>query len=122
MLIDVSCETRHNQLKPCSRGIPTQVNSNSNFILNFWHLVAYTVNSFIFVGHLILCISWVGQSMDLSSNDMLIHFNNIAYTCNLKSTNSSVHEHVQCCQTTIFRAHTIKLFHSIMQFNVPYVI
>ena len=35
-----------------------------------------------------------------------IYFSKIA--CYLKSTNSSVHEHVQCRQTTKFCAHEIK--------------
>jgi len=35
-----------------------------------------------------------------------VHICNIAY--NLKSTNLSVHEHVQCHQTTTFCAHEIK--------------
>ena len=65
----------------------------------------------LFVGHLILCILWVGQSTNLRSDEIPIHFSNIAYS--LKSTNSSVHEHVQCLQTTKFRADELEWFHSI---------
>ena len=36
----------------------------------------------------------------------LIHFSNVAF--NLKSTNSSVHEHIQCHQTMKFCVHEIK--------------
>ena len=39
----------------------------------------------------------VGRSTNLRSKRIQIHFSNIAY--NLTSTNSCVHEHVQCCPT-----------------------
>ena len=67
--------------------------------IGMWNMKA-TVKSFTFVRHLILCIWWKGrQSMS------------IAYS--LKFTNSNVHKHVQCRQTTNFLAHEIKWFHSI---------
>jgi len=69
----------------------------------------YTVKLFIFVKNLIsLCISWVGQCTNLRSqqNTYSLLINNTSY--NLKSANSSVHEHVQCRQTTKFGAHEMK--------------
>jgi len=70
-----------------------------------------TVKSFIFVGLLILCISWEGEYIWIQDpNEILLHLSNIAY--NLKSAYLSVHEHVQCCQSTKFRAHEMKWFHS----------
>jgi len=43
------------------------------------------------------------------------HYGNIGY--NLKSINSSVQKHVQCRQTTEFRARKIKGFHSVLLFK-----
>jgi len=57
----------------------------------------YIVKLLIFVEHLIPCISWVGQSCILDLNEIIIYFSIFAY--NLKSTNSSIHEHIQCPQT-----------------------
>ena len=42
----------------------------------------------------------------MNLNKIVIHLSNIAY--NLKSTNSSVHKHVQCHQTMKFHAHEFK--------------
>jgi len=39
---------------------------------------------------------------------------------NLQSTNSRVQEHVQCRQTTKFRAHDTKWFHSNQYHNLLY--
>jgi len=50
----------------------------------------YTVKPFLFAGHLISYLSWVGQSMNLRSQ--IVHFTFMVYTS--KSTNSSVYEHV----------------------------
>ena len=37
----------------------------------------FTVKSFLFVGHLISCILWIGQSLNLISQKLFIHFSNI---------------------------------------------
>jgi len=60
----------------------------------------------IFVGHLITCICEYDNPRIKDPNEILIHCSNIAY--NMIFTNLSVHEHVQCRQTTKFRAHEIK--------------
>jgi len=60
----------------------------------YYKVHLYTVKSFLFVGHLIL---WAGQSTKKDSNEIHMHFSNIAY--NSKSTNFSVQEHVQSPQT-----------------------
>ena len=51
-------------------------------------------------------IRWTFDFMDIDFKVMVIGFTNIAY--NLKSTNSSVHEHVPCHQTTKSHAYEIK--------------
>ena len=58
----------------------------------------HTVKLFIFAKHFILCISCIGQFTNLRSqqNTYSLLMNYTAY--NLKSANSSVHEHVQCHQ------------------------
>ena len=44
-------------------------NTVNNIILYQWH----TVKSILFIGHLILCISWVAQSTNVKDpNEMLI--------------------------------------------------
>ena len=54
----------------------------------------------------LMYICWTFDIMDIDSKVMVIYFTDIAY--NLKSTNSSVHEHVQCRQTTKSHAYEIK--------------
>ena len=58
----------------------------------------YIVKLLVSVGHLILCISGEGNPRFEDANKILIHFSNIE--CSLKFTSSSVHEHVECGQTT----------------------
>jgi len=45
------------------------------------------VKSFLFVEHLILCILWIGQSMNLDHNKFFIYFKKILLIINLTSTN-----------------------------------
>ena len=73
----------------------------------------------LFIGHLLLSFSWVGQSKNFRAHQILIHFSKITY--NLKSTNSGVHEHVYQRQTTKFCANEIKWFPSMPTCFVPRV-
>ena len=41
------------------------------------HLLLFTVKSFPFVGQFISCLSWVGQSIKLRSQQLFNHFSNI---------------------------------------------
>jgi len=66
-----------------------------------------TEKTFLFVGHLILCL--VGraiQEFKIPTNYFFTFKSNILY--NLKSMNSSVHKHVHHIQTKKLSAHEIK--------------
>jgi len=78
-----------------------------------------TVRSFIFVGHLISCISWVEQSTNLWAHEIFLQFENFVL---LKSTTSSVYKHVHYRNITKCCAHEIKWFHSIMHRRREYIL
>ena len=70
-----------------------------------------TVKSFLFVGHLILCISLVGQSTYLRSQRNVDFF--LIVACLIwNSTNLNVREHVHHYQNTKFHAQEIKWIYS----------
>ena len=68
-----------------------------------------TVKSFLFVGHLILCFSWVGQLWISDPNRIFIHLSHIAY---ISKPTLSVHRHVHLPKITKFCAPDIKWFPS----------
>ena len=63
-------------------------------------------NQFLIIGNLTLCIMLVWQSTNLRSQPNISTVKQFG----VLSMNSSVYEHVHCCQTTKFRAHEINDF------------